>query len=77
MWSCIEGRKNRLPIDCHLAEAVGRRQLSRCALRSLWSSHVAVSNAAAGTGAYYVKVTASQDFFMDAHNQYIVAVWLE
>jgi hypothetical protein len=36
-----------------------------------------VINAAAGTGAYYVKVTASQDYFMDAHNQYIVAVWLE
>jgi len=28
-------------------------------------------------GIYYVKITASQDYFMDDHNAYIAAVWLE
>ncbi|MBA3394077.1 MAG: hypothetical protein H0T89_15625 [Deltaproteobacteria bacterium] len=31
----------------------------------------------AEAGRYYVKVTASQDYFMDTNNQYVVALWLE
>ena len=30
-----------------------------------------------GAGTYWVKITASQDYFMDAHNTYAAAVWLE
>ena len=28
-------------------------------------------------GKYFIKITASQDYFMDSHNQYAAAVWLE
>lgn len=35
------------------------------------------SPAITAAGSYYVKVTASQDYFMDDHNAYIAAVWLE
>ncbi len=37
----------------------------------------ALSANGGGAGKYFVKITASQDYFMDEHNSYVAAIWLE